>query len=449
MNHKVIAIAVLAIVASGVFGVLFSYPISGPDSVQYDIIAQNLAAGRGFSLSTTAPFVPTMFREPVYPFFLAAIYRIFGHHIQAVLFIQMIIHSLTAILVYLLAKEAFSDRVALYSAVVVAVFPTLANLSACILSETLFTLMLCCAVYVFHLGLKTEKPLLYFLAGLLCGMLSLTKAVALFLPLFLIAAALCVTVAKRRLNAKLIFNILSFIMAFILLISLWSVRNKKLFDTYSLTVRSGEALWSRAAKLDDPPEKVLANACYNFSEFLGNKFFPDGTLRPERYLYRDLEKANALRIEHIREGCSEQQADDMLKRDAIARISNHPMKYLSYTFVEAIKMTAFTYLPLLNEPRVNDYFQGIKGGNITLIALKGMMRLMAPVLLFLFLLGLVKNFATWDRWILIFMTVTYFNVICSLLDAVGRFGVPLIPFYCIIAVAGFCTLQGYKGKIGA
>ena len=436
-RYKILLIAALGLISSGIFVLFLGTSALGPDATQYDRLGYNLASGCGFSLSESGPFLPTMYREPVYPFFLAAFYGIFGHDLNVVLFIQMIMHALTALITFYLAKEAFSEKTAFYSAVIVAIFPTLANTSAYILSETLFTFNLYLGIYVYSVGLKTGKVLPYLAAGALFGILALTKAIALFLPIFLAAAALCIGAAKKLVSKRLLFNILSFLAVFALTVSPWSVRNKALFNTYSLTVRSGEVLWSRAAKLDYPLKKALADACYNFSEFLGNKFFPDPGVRPERYLYRDLDRAEALRASYRKEGLTEPQADAIIKKEAMAKISKHPFKYLSYGFVEAIKMTAFTYLPLLNEPRVSCYFDSIRNGHLIAAALKGIFRLVALPLLFLFILGVLKNFGIWDRWLLMFTVVFYFNAICSLLDALGRYGIPLIPLYCIFAAAAF------------
>src|SRR6266404_484301 len=50
------------------------------DALGYDTLARNLLAGNGFSMKAQPPFEPSLFRTPVYPYFLSFIYAVFGYH---------------------------------------------------------------------------------------------------------------------------------------------------------------------------------------------------------------------------------------------------------------------------------------------------------------------------------------------------------------------------------
>jgi len=426
---------VSALMASGIFAVFFNSAISGPDSVQYDRLGLNLARGNGFSLSAEPPFTPTMLREPGYPVFLALVYMIFGHNVPAALLMQMALHSLTAVLTYYIARGIFAETAAFYSGLVTAIFPTLANMASCVLSETLFTFLLCLAIWAYLKVINKKSIVWSIIAGVIFGILALTKTAAIFLPAaFMTAAALMILF--KKMDAKRIFTCSTVLLiTFTILISGWALRNKSVFDTTSLTLRPGEALWSRAQKLDDPRYVVMATACYNFSEYLGSRLFPGVAEKPERYLFKDFDKAVKIRAEYISQGISDQQIDNIFRREAIAGISKKPIKYAAYTLIEAIKMTAFTYLPVLNEPAVRDHFIARQGGARTLSAIKGVIRITAYPILILFFAAVWRYSYKWDKWILLFTAVVYFNLVYSLLDAIGRYAVPLIPLYCIMAVA--------------
>jgi len=428
-------IIVAGLFASGVFAVFSGYATSGPDAVQYDTIGFNLASGRGFSLETLAPFTPTMYREPGYPMFLGMIYVVFGHNIQIVLFAQMLLHATTAVLVYYITRDMFTEKAAFFSGLAVALFPTLANMSAYILSETFFTFFLCLGLWCYSHALKKRKVGWFVISGIVFGAMTLTKTAALFLPLGFVLATILMALAGRLGTKRLLACLTIFLLSFSLFVSTWAVRNKALFNKASLTLRGGDALWSRAQKLDDSGETILATACYSFSEYLGSKAFPGAAEKPERYLFKDFEKAAALRNEYSARGVPSEQFDEILTREAVGSIAKQPLKYAAYTFIEAIKMTAFTYLPILNEPAVRNIFAGMKGGVLMLSTIKGVMRILAYPILLLFLAALIKHRALWDKWLLLCVAVVYFNVIYSLLDAIGRYAVPLIPFYCIMAVA--------------
>ena len=48
------------------------------DAVGYDTLARNIMNGQGFSLQAGPPFEPTLYRTPVYPYFLVGLYSVFG-----------------------------------------------------------------------------------------------------------------------------------------------------------------------------------------------------------------------------------------------------------------------------------------------------------------------------------------------------------------------------------
>ncbi len=436
LYRKILSIAVLGLLTSGIFVFLFSNcAVSGPDSVQYDNLGFNLASDRGFSIDIKQPYLPTMFREPAYPAFLALVYKTFGHSVNAVLFVQMMMHAFTAVIVYFIARYVFDDRVSILSAITVAVFPTLANMSACLLSETFFTFLLCLGLWSFFRALKSESIMWFVISGVVFGISTLTKASALFLPLALSAAAFIMAVSKKIDLKKTVLCLVIFIISSSLLVSGWAIRNKRIFNTSSLTLRAGEALWSRAEKLDDSKETIMATAAYSVSEYLGNKLFPGSTVRPERLLFKDFDRAEVLRKEYAAGGLSDSEIDKLFRDEAVGKILKRPVKYALYTFVEAIKMTAFTYLPVLNEPAVCGYIKSMNGGALLLSGMRGAARLAAYPILVLFFISIVRNLKIWQRWLPLLICVLYFNVIYSLLDAIGRYAVPLIPLYCIMAIA--------------
>ncbi|MDI6840901.1 MAG: hypothetical protein QMD71_08675 [bacterium] len=55
--------------------------ITNTDAFQYDRIATNILEHSSFSLSSTLPYEPTSFRTPIYPLFLATIYRLCGERV--------------------------------------------------------------------------------------------------------------------------------------------------------------------------------------------------------------------------------------------------------------------------------------------------------------------------------------------------------------------------------
>ena len=73
----------------------------------HNIVRQGLRSlleGRGFSQDSVNP---TLFVAPLYPFFLAAVYGLAGVHPLLVEILQAVLGTLTALVLYLLARDRF------------------------------------------------------------------------------------------------------------------------------------------------------------------------------------------------------------------------------------------------------------------------------------------------------------------------------------------------------
>ena len=201
------------------FAFCFRHPIKMDASV-YNTIGWNLARGNGFSSQALAPFIPTMYREPVYPYFLGAIYKIFGHSYVVVYFFQIFIFSLTCILVYLLARDIFSEKVAKYSALFAAICPTLANYPSYLLTETLFTFLLCLSILVLMKAVKTHRVKLFFASGVILGITVLCKAAMLLFFFIVFLGVFLLKKDWRRFFKRSTSHLTIFSFVFLIVISL-------------------------------------------------------------------------------------------------------------------------------------------------------------------------------------------------------------------------------------
>ncbi len=98
---KLFYIFLLALAVRLVFVAFYSWVPH--DALGYDTLARNILNGNGFSLHQRPPFAPTLYRTPVYPYFLSALYGLFGLHGTIVYIIQAIIGSVIACLMYFVA----------------------------------------------------------------------------------------------------------------------------------------------------------------------------------------------------------------------------------------------------------------------------------------------------------------------------------------------------------
>ncbi|MGB2696263.1 MAG: glycosyltransferase family 39 protein, partial [Candidatus Zixiibacteriota bacterium] len=85
------------------------------DPLYHDVWAQNIASGNWFGSSI-------FFRAPFYPYFLALVYKLFGHGYFIPRLIQHVVGSFSCILVYLLAKKLYNRTTAIISSLIAATY---------------------------------------------------------------------------------------------------------------------------------------------------------------------------------------------------------------------------------------------------------------------------------------------------------------------------------------
>jgi hypothetical protein len=191
------------------------------DMFQYDMLARSIVAGNGFrwyaqeDLPIVLPYlqldltstnydprgVPTSFRPPLYPTFLAGIYLLAGTGVRRFFvarLVQTVLGAVLAPLTYHLARRFFPERrkIAVVAAWVVACYPVLVLYPLALATENLFfVLMLASTLTILEAveSIRARKDIgalagrqgvmktsgWFILAGLLLGLMALTRSVSL------------------------------------------------------------------------------------------------------------------------------------------------------------------------------------------------------------------------------------------------------------------------------
>jgi 4-amino-4-deoxy-L-arabinose transferase-like glycosyltransferase len=165
------------------------FPWSSDDSRGYQQIALNLLAGHGFSWSTSPPFEPNLYRTPVYPVFLAGVYSVFGPEARAVYLLQAAIGAVVCCLVYVIARQFWNCHTAAMAALLCCTDAFAAHYVGSIMTETLFTLLMSCGVFLLVRTYETGQRRTMALAGALLGLAVLCRPEAVF-SLFAAATSL-------------------------------------------------------------------------------------------------------------------------------------------------------------------------------------------------------------------------------------------------------------------
>jgi len=193
------------------------------DSPAYLTIAKNIAFHHSFSVTTG---IPTASRPPLYPSLIAAFWWSDSAPITEVVLLQIVCGAMTVVLVYLIAKDRFSHRVALLAALGAALAPMTAHFTAVILTEPVFTFLV---VLGFFLWGRNHGVA----AGLAFGLAALTRTIMIpFLGCLVLLAFLSPWRHNRRLYLLISVSAM-------LVVSLWIVRNAVVFRQFILVQSTG------------------------------------------------------------------------------------------------------------------------------------------------------------------------------------------------------------------
>jgi len=207
-----------------------------PDTASYDEVARNLLAGNGFVLNCGDAAA----RTPGYPLFLAACYSLSG--VELARWMQAIIGAATVFPICILGRRLFGVRCGRIAALMVAINPTAIYFCGTLLTETLFAILLACAVLALGCMLVENKasPFAAVMTGILLGASSLVRPSALLIPLFLIP----VWIILRGISRRTIMELALIAVGNWLALSPWIIRNYGIYHCYVPgSLRSGESLY--------------------------------------------------------------------------------------------------------------------------------------------------------------------------------------------------------------
>jgi 4-amino-4-deoxy-L-arabinose transferase-like glycosyltransferase len=192
------------------------------DARDYDQLAWNLAQGIGFTGYPTF-LRPTSFRAPLYPFFLAAVYLVFGRNLVAARLVQALVGALACPISAKIADKLFGRRVALLAGLGMALHPLLIYFEGWIITDTLFIFLLTLTVLLALRAIEQPTAAGAIGTGVVLGLSVLTRPQAiLMLPLLLVWFAVNLKTTGTR--ARFVLVSLVFV-ATIGVLMPWTIRN--------------------------------------------------------------------------------------------------------------------------------------------------------------------------------------------------------------------------------
>ncbi|MBN1262546.1 MAG: glycosyltransferase family 39 protein, partial [Anaerolineae bacterium] len=206
-------------------------PAGTIDAEGYHLLARNLVAGHGLSMAWEAPFCPDSLRTPLYPLFLAVIYRLGAPNPAAAIPFQVLLEALTTAWALRLGRALGGPRTGVLAGLLYALNGASQRYTGILFTETLLLPILAAALWATVLALQRSRPRTALYAGALWGLAILTKPNLQYLAL---AVGGLVLFAGLRLRTCRHLGIM-FLVALGVTVMPWMARNRWVFNRWMIS----------------------------------------------------------------------------------------------------------------------------------------------------------------------------------------------------------------------
>lgn len=389
-------------------GLIFTFYVLRSPTVNKDqrpddpwTIALNLAQGKGYTACSAGyfPFCAhtdqqTAMREPVMVLLFAAAAWLLGPSVSSAFLVELLLYLGILILVYYLARRIATLPAALLAAFFWVFYLPLGRLFQNNTGDLSATFWFALGMIFFLRALRRPRLSDLLAAGVSAGLAALSRSALLapagILFLFLLFGALSTNRPAPRWNFR---PAAVFLIALLLTLSPWLVRNQMVFSRPLMTSLSGYNLFRHNSPIQTS----------NYLRYVG----PDEAEQRVQELLRATPTLSGTE--------NEAQMDTIYQRAALQIIVAHPWRYLT--------LSLYRFFPLWFNVSVIDGWQQ----QDTLILLQQ---------IFLLVTALVGAFRLRPHpWLFIFCIVS-FNAAFMAVDAQIRYLTPLMPLVMCLSAAG-------------
>lgn len=358
------------------------------------------------------------FRAPLYPYLLALLFKVTGGSFFGARVIQIFLGSVLPILIYLLGRKLFTDRIALWSAAIAAVYPTFIYYDVSLLI-TLVEVLLSTSMVLLLAYYDGRSHWALVLGGIALGLAGIARpTLLLFGPALLLWGWFVLRPKlgmKQAINAIIIVGVCSllivlpvtirnYVVAHEFIVVSWQggvnfyVGNNRNADGWSARVEGLDPSW-RGGYLQSIAiaEKAAGRKLKytEISDYWTDRAFQEIAEEPDRFVALLVKKARLLMNGY--------------------EIPNNQDEYLSGEF------STVQSLSMLRGPIYFPY--GI----------------LAP----LAIIGGIIALRRWRQYLLMYLFLGAFSLSLMLFFVCSRFRQPLIPFMILFAVFGVFALINY------
>jgi 4-amino-4-deoxy-L-arabinose transferase-like glycosyltransferase len=201
----------------------FAYRYSAHFQDGYDLIANNIANGDGYRWD--ANLGETMIREPGYPLFLAAVFKVGGYSLEAARFANWLLSIGIAVMIMRLTRLVTDDgRIALIASLLFLLHPGTIICEARGGFEVLFIFAILVFILTLHQAVEKRGLWRYLLAGLALGIVVQIRSTPMVFPvLLLFYLGLIATGVRQRL--RVVLNVAILVIGMAVVMAPWIIRN--------------------------------------------------------------------------------------------------------------------------------------------------------------------------------------------------------------------------------
>ena len=227
------------------------------DGILYHNLAVNLTTGHGYTREISPPYNPYFFREPVYPLYIAMVYKIWDifmgninyldpnsydiknhSEIKFLKFNQAILGALTIVIFYLVVNQYLRSYISFIISVIFALYIPLAVFSTQIMRETLQTFLVISMSFFLIKYFRTKKYRWLIIFSVFWALVNMTLQITIFLPVVLFVFLFFI-------QKRFVYSVRDIVVSFIIMcivISPWLIRSYNFFPNWRIFKTLGVSL---------------------------------------------------------------------------------------------------------------------------------------------------------------------------------------------------------------
>lgn len=264
LRHSALVVFLLALAVRLFAATAYYEPQPSADAADYHRLAAGVAGGAGYVNEAGSP---TAWRPPGYPFFLAAVYAVFGPDVRAATLAQAVLGALTAVLLAIFAGQVAGRREALLAGLLAAVYPGFFWLPRLLLSENLALFLVAAGLCVAASLARRWRAWQVVALGVLLGVGTLTRGPHVLFAMLLLAWLAWHLWRRGREWRRALLTVVLACAGAAAVVAPWAARNQGVFGRRVLVAtqdgmglyasfypptKDGRPVWGRLPGTEDP-----------------------------------------------------------------------------------------------------------------------------------------------------------------------------------------------------